>query len=96
MVSTNILGEGTELRLRTYVNGKLRQDSNTSDLLFGVRKLVSFFSTGQTLQAGSLIMTGTAGGVGAAMKPPRFLEDGDEVVVKIEGIGTLRNVMKFE
>lgn len=61
-----------------------------------VKNLVSFYSTGQTLQAGSLIMTGTPGGVGAVMKPPEFLKDGDEVVVEIEGIGTLRNVMKFE
>jgi 2-keto-4-pentenoate hydratase/2-oxohepta-3-ene-1,7-dioic acid hydratase in catechol pathway len=97
IVSTKVLGDGTGLRLRTYVNGDLRQDSNTSDLLFGVRKLVSFLSTGQTLEKGSLIMSGTPGGVGAAMKPkPQFLKDGDEVVVEIEGIGKLRNVMQFE
>ncbi|PCH02622.1 Hypothetical protein PENO1_036750 [Penicillium occitanis (nom. inval.)] len=97
IVSTKVLGDASGLRLRTYVNGELRQESNTSDLLFGVRKLVSFLSTGQTLEKGSLIMSGTPGGVGAAMKPtPQFLKNGDEVVVEIGGIGTLRNVMQFE
>jgi 2-keto-4-pentenoate hydratase/2-oxohepta-3-ene-1,7-dioic acid hydratase in catechol pathway len=53
-------------------------------------------STGQTLQKGSLIMTGTPGGVGFGMKPVRFLGDGDEVVVEIEGVGKVVNVMRFE
>ncbi|OQU98884.1 hypothetical protein CLAIMM_04596 [Cladophialophora immunda] len=96
IVSPRILGDASGLRLRTYVNGELRQDSDTSDLCFGVRKLVSFYSTGQTLEAGSLIMTGTPGGVAAAMKTPKYLQDGDEVVVEIEGIGKLRNVIKFD
>lgn len=96
IVSTKVLGDASGLRLTTHVNGELRQESNTSDLCFGVRKLVSFFSTGQTLQAGSLIMTGTPDGVAAVMTPPKWLKDGDEVVVEIEGIGKLRNVMKFE
>ncbi|CAI4217820.1 unnamed protein product [Parascedosporium putredinis] len=55
----------------TYVNGEVRQSTNTSDLCFGVAKLVEFCSQGQTLQKGSLIMTGTPGGVGLFMKPPR-------------------------
>ena len=92
IVSSRVLGEGSGLRLTTHVDGQLRQDANTSDLLFGVRSLVSFFSTDQTLKAGSVIMTGTPGGVGAAMKPPKFLKDGNSVVVEIQGIGKLRNV----
>lgn len=97
IVSTKILGDASGLALRTYVNGDARQDSDTGDLCFGVRKLVSFYSTGSTLEAGSLIMTGTPGGVAAAMKPePRYLKDGDEVVVEIQGIGKLRNTMRFE
>ncbi|KAK3175527.1 hypothetical protein K4F52_010192 [Lecanicillium sp. MT-2017a] len=96
IVSPHVLGEAFGLPLRTYVNGSAKQDSNTADLVFGVRKLVSFLSTGQTLKAGSLIMTGTPGGVGVAMKPPQFLADGDEVVVEIKGIGKVRNVMRFE
>jgi 2-keto-4-pentenoate hydratase/2-oxohepta-3-ene-1,7-dioic acid hydratase in catechol pathway len=96
IVSTKVLGDAKGLSLKTYVNGEVRQDTNTNDLCFGVRKLVSFFSTGQTLEKGSLIMTGTPGGVGIGMKPPKYLKDGDEVVVEIEGIGKVVNTMKFE
>ncbi|KAF2479918.1 hypothetical protein BDY17DRAFT_318541 [Neohortaea acidophila] len=95
LVSSRLLGDGGKLKLRTWVNGEERQNSDTSDLCFGVRKLVSWFSQGQTLQKGSLIMTGTPGGVGVAMKPQTYLKDGDEVAVEIEGIGRLVNTMKF-
>jgi 2-keto-4-pentenoate hydratase/2-oxohepta-3-ene-1,7-dioic acid hydratase in catechol pathway len=83
------------LTLQTRVNAEIRQETNTSDLWFGVRKLIAFCSQGQTLQKGSLIMTGTPGGVGLFMKPPRFLKDGDVVTVEIENIGTLRNTVTF-
>ncbi|KAK3673336.1 hypothetical protein LTR78_006882 [Recurvomyces mirabilis] len=96
IVSTKVLGDAGGLAMKTYVNGELRQDTNTSDLCFGVKKLVSFFSTGQTLEKGTLIMTGTPGGVGFGMKPPKWLKDGDEVVVEIEGIGKVVNKMQFE
>lgn len=96
IVSTKLLGDASTLRLRTIVNGEERQNVGTADLCFGVKKLVSFLSTGQTLKKGSLIMTGTPGGVGLGMKPAKFLKDGDEVVVDIEGIGKVVNVMKFE
>lgn len=96
LVRQDLLDEADTLSLRTSVNGELRQESNTSDLCFGVRKLVAFCSQGQTLQRGSLIMTGTPGGVGLFMKPPNFLKDGDEVTVEIGCIGTLRNTLSFE
>ncbi|EMF14057.1 fumarylacetoacetate hydrolase family protein [Sphaerulina musiva SO2202] len=96
IVSTSVLGDASGLTLRTMVNGEERQNSNTSDLCFGVKKLVSFLSTGQTLQAGTLIMTGTPGGVGLGFKPQKFLKDGDEVVVDIEGIGKVVTTMQFE
>lgn len=96
IASTAVVGDASGLKLRTYVNGELRQESDTADLVFGVKKLVSFLSTGQTLQAGSLIMTGTPGGVGFGMKPPVWLKDGDEVAVDIEGIGKVVNKMQFE
>ena len=62
LVSASVLGDASELKLQTSVNGDIRQDSNTKDLLFGVRKLVSFLSQGTTLRKGSLIMTGTPSG----------------------------------
>jgi 2-keto-4-pentenoate hydratase/2-oxohepta-3-ene-1,7-dioic acid hydratase in catechol pathway len=97
IVSPELLGDASGLKLVTRVNGEERQNTDTKDLCFGVKKLVSFLSTGQTLKRGSLIMTGTPGGVGIGMKPkPVWLKDGDEVEVEIEGIGKVVNVMSFE
>jgi 2-keto-4-pentenoate hydratase/2-oxohepta-3-ene-1,7-dioic acid hydratase in catechol pathway len=96
LVSSALLNDASDLPLQTFVNGEVRQDSNTADLYFDVRKLVAFCSQGQTLQRGSLIMTGTPGGVGLFFKPPRFLIDGDVVDVRIGGIGRLSNRMKFD
>lgn len=95
LVSAEVLGAADGQDLRTYVNGDLRQSGNTGDLCHGVREIIAFCSQGQTLQKGSLIMTGTPGGVGLFMKPPTFLKHGDEVVVEISGIGKLRNTMHF-
>lgn len=96
LVASATLGAADRQELETKVNGDLRQKGNTSDLCFGVQQLVAFCSQGQTLQRGSLIMTGTPGGVGLFMNPPTFLRSGDVVEVCIEGIGTLRNVMWFQ
>lgn len=73
----------------------MRQDSNTSDLLFGVRKIVSFCSQGTTLQRGSVILTGTPSGVAMGMAVPKWLKDGDVVEVAISGIGSIKNKMMF-
>ncbi|KAI4907766.1 hypothetical protein J4E90_009173 [Alternaria incomplexa] len=96
IVATHVLGEANKQSLRTMVNGEIRQEGNTSDLCFGVRRLVAFCSQGQTLQRGSLIMTGTPGGVALFMKPQAFLEDGDRVEVEIGGIGRMSNRMSFD
>lgn len=95
LVSSKVLGAADQQELRTYVNGELRQQGGTGDLCHGVRQLVAFCSQGQTLQKGSLIMTGTPGGVGLFMKPPNFLKNGDEVEVEITGIGKLRHSIEF-
>jgi 2-keto-4-pentenoate hydratase/2-oxohepta-3-ene-1,7-dioic acid hydratase in catechol pathway len=95
LVSSAVLGAADKQELQTIVNGEVRQKGNTSDLCHGVRDLVAFCSQGQTLQKGSLIMTGTPGGVGLFMKPPTFLKDGDIVEVEISGIGRLKNTIKF-
>ena len=63
------------------------QDGNTKTLIFGVKKIVSFVSEYMTLLPGDVIMTGTPPGVGAGMKPPRFLQVGDKMRVGIEGLG---------
>lgn len=96
LVSSELLGDAGRQALTVTVNGEKRQEGNTSDLCFGVKELVAFCSQGQTLQRGSLIMTGTPGGVGLFMKPPTFLKDADVVEVEIEGIGKLVNQIQFE
>lgn len=96
LASTAVLGAADDLRLTTTVNGEVRQEGQTGDLCFGVKKLVAFCSQGQTLRRNSLIMTGTPGGVGLFMAPPQFLKDGDIVEVEISGIGRIENVVHFE
>src|SRR5690242_2713107 len=81
------------LRLRTWVNGELRQDSSTSDLVFGPRALVDFIAETITLEPGDLILTGTPSGVGMSMDPPRFLESGDVVRMEIEGLGVIEHAV---
>jgi 2-keto-4-pentenoate hydratase/2-oxohepta-3-ene-1,7-dioic acid hydratase in catechol pathway len=78
-----------DLRLRTWVNGELRQDSRTSDLIFGCEELVRFISQTCTLRPGDLILTGTPNGVGMALDPPRFLQSGDAVRIEIERLGVI-------
>jgi 2-keto-4-pentenoate hydratase/2-oxohepta-3-ene-1,7-dioic acid hydratase in catechol pathway len=79
------------LRLWTDLNGRRVQDSSTSDMAFGVDKLVVYLSSVMTLTPGDLILTGTPEGVGLGQKPPRYLAPGDVVSVGVENIGTFEN-----
>ncbi len=80
--------------LRSRLNGKTMQDSNTNDLIFSVSHLVSFLSCNMTLLPGTAILTGTPSGVGVARKPPVFLRAGDSMECEVEGIGVLRNPIR--
>jgi acylpyruvate hydrolase len=80
-----------DLRLTCHVNGELRQDSRTSDLIFGPQALVDFIAEAITLEPGDLILTGTPSGVGQAMDPPRFLGDGDVVRCEVERLGVIEH-----
>jgi acylpyruvate hydrolase len=91
LVTADILGDGGSLGIRTLVNGVVKQDSTTSNLVFGTAELVSDLSRITTLDPGDLIFTGTPGGVGAARTPPEFLRSGDLLEIEIDGIGALRN-----
>ncbi|MBL8762725.1 MAG: fumarylacetoacetate hydrolase family protein [Phycisphaerae bacterium] len=84
------------LRLVTRVNGTVMQDSNTSDLIFSVPTLISELSRGTTLPEGTVIITGTPGGVGMARTPQVWLRHGDVVEIEIEKLGVLRNRVRFE
>ena len=97
LVSPRVVGAADDLDLQTFVNGELRQSSNTSDLLFGVKEIINFISQGTTIERGTVIMTGTPAGVAMGMKPaPKWLKDGDVVEVKIQHLGSCKNRMVFE
>jgi acylpyruvate hydrolase len=81
------------LALRTLVNGELRQESSTSNLIFKVPELVAFISETCTLQPGDLILTGTPSGVGMGLDPPRFLASGDVVRIEIERLGAIEHAI---
>ena len=84
-------GDPDNVRLQLRLNGTVMQDTSTSDLIFSCRQLVSFLSHQFTLLPGTVILTGTPGGVGRARRPPVFLRPGDRVEVELEGVGTLAN-----
>ena len=84
------------LKLTTKVNGEVRQESNTSDMIFSVRQIIAHCSQATTLRKGMIIMTGTPGGVGWFMEPKGYLKDGDVVEVEFEGVGVLKNTMAFD
>ena len=86
--------EPGDLRLRTWVNGELRQDSRTSDLIFDCPTLVDFIAQTCTLTPGDLILTGTPSGVGMALDPPQFLQSGDSVRIAIEGLGHIEHAVE--
>lgn len=94
LVTPDELGEAADLRLTTRLNGRIVQDSRTSDLIFGVTELVAHLSAGTTLLPGTVILTGTPEGVGFVREPPLYLQPGDVVEMEIEGIGALRNPVR--
>ena len=83
--------DGTNTRVRCWVNGELRQDARTTDLIFDIPTLIETLSAGITLQPGDIIATGTPAGVGIGFKPPKYLVAGDTVRIEIDGIGVLEN-----
>ncbi|MGW6455747.1 alpha/beta fold hydrolase [Streptomyces sp. NPDC055078] len=82
-----------DLRLRTRVNGELRQDASTSLLIFDVADIIEILSAGITLEPGDVIATGTPAGVGIGFEPPKYLTTGDRVVVSAPGLGELANTI---
>jgi 2-keto-4-pentenoate hydratase/2-oxohepta-3-ene-1,7-dioic acid hydratase in catechol pathway len=91
MVTADEVGDPHGLHLRTWVNGELRQEATTDQLMYNCWEMVEHLSTAFTLEPGDVISTGTPSGVGIAMRPPRLLKSGDTVRIQIEGIGTLEN-----
>lgn len=84
------------LQVRTILNGKEMQNSNTRNLIYNVNKIIAYASQGTTLEPGDLIPTGTPFGVGFSRKPPVYLKDGDECVCTVEKIGEIRNKIRLK
>jgi acylpyruvate hydrolase len=82
-----------EMRLRTLVNGEVRQDASCGQMITGVPELIAYISAGITLEPGDIIATGTPSGVALGMTPPVYLEPGDKVSIEITGIGELVNTV---
>lgn len=91
MTTVDELSDGSGLAISSAVNGVTKQQSNTDQLVFGVKELVAEISKAVTLMPGDLIATGTPGGVGAARTPPEWLVDDDMLTISIEGIGKIEN-----
>jgi 2-keto-4-pentenoate hydratase/2-oxohepta-3-ene-1,7-dioic acid hydratase in catechol pathway len=91
VVTRDEVPDPQRLRLRLSVNGVVKQDASTSDMIYPVEAVVSWLSVGMTLLPGMLVATGTPEGVGFARRPPEFLRPGDQVEAEVEGIGVLLN-----
>lgn len=96
IVDRNELPSSSGLNISCTVNGEVRQNANTRELVFSVPVIISDLSKGMTLLPGDIICTGTPAGVGASFNPYRFLDDGDLVECSIEGIGTISNRIKVD
>jgi 2-keto-4-pentenoate hydratase/2-oxohepta-3-ene-1,7-dioic acid hydratase in catechol pathway len=83
--------DGNQTRVRGWVNGELRQDADTRDLIFDIPTLIETCSRGITLYPGDVIATGSPAGVGMGMNPPQYLKSGDVVRIEIDGIGSIEN-----
>lgn len=95
-VTSDEIQDPQQLAIRSILNGEVMQDSSTSDMIFSVARIISFCSQAFTLEAGDLILTGTPHGVGLGRNPKVFMQDGDKIVVEIEGIGRLENMCRVE
>ena len=97
LVTAEEFSEGySNLRVTTRVNGEIRQDDTTANILYDFSYLISYASTWNALEVGDIISTGTPTGSGARMTPPVWLRSGDNVEVEVSGVGVLRNPIKNE
>lgn len=91
LVTADEIDDPHNLAIRAILNGAVMQESNTGEMIFSVAELLSFISQAMTLNPGDVVLTGTPPGVGVFREPQRFLRDGDEITIEIEGIGRLTN-----
>lgn len=91
IVTADEIPDPHTLQLRCLVNGELRQDENTNDLIYNIWQQIAYLSAAFTLEPGDILATGTPSGVGAAMQPPVFLQSGDVVRCEVEKVGAIEN-----
>jgi 2-keto-4-pentenoate hydratase/2-oxohepta-3-ene-1,7-dioic acid hydratase in catechol pathway len=91
IVTQDELGDASNLQMHTKVNGVIKQDSSTSNMMYNVKQIISFLSKSFILEPGDIIATGTPSGVGFVRDPPEFLKPGDQVELFIENVGYLTN-----
>jgi 2-keto-4-pentenoate hydratase/2-oxohepta-3-ene-1,7-dioic acid hydratase in catechol pathway len=91
LVTADEIADPHNLNISLTMNGETLQDSNTRELIFKIPELIEFLSSIMTLEAGDIVSTGTPSGVGFSYKPPKWLKPGDEIVIKVEGLGELKN-----
>jgi 2-keto-4-pentenoate hydratase/2-oxohepta-3-ene-1,7-dioic acid hydratase in catechol pathway len=96
IVTADEIADPHELDIELEIDGETMQDSNTRELIFKVPDLIAFLSSVFTLEPGDIVSTGTPSGVGFARKPPRYLRPGEQVTVKVAGIGELVNSVVAE
>jgi 2-keto-4-pentenoate hydratase/2-oxohepta-3-ene-1,7-dioic acid hydratase in catechol pathway len=96
IVTADEIADPQNLAISLVLSGEVLQNSNTRELIFPVPRLIAFLSSVFTLEPGDVISTGTPAGVGAARKPPRWLKPGDQVTVRVEGLGELTNPVVAE
>ena len=96
LVTADEIEDPHNLRVELLLNGEGMQDSSTRELIFKIPELIAHLSAAMTLEPGDVVSTGTPAGVGFSKKPPRWLQEGDECVVRIEGLGELRNPVQLE
>jgi 2-keto-4-pentenoate hydratase/2-oxohepta-3-ene-1,7-dioic acid hydratase in catechol pathway len=94
ITTSNQLPDPGNLKIKTWINGELRQNGKTCDMIFSVAQIIHYLSRVMTLEPCDIIATGTPSGVAMAMKPPKWLNAGDVIRIEIEGIGTLENTVE--
>ena len=94
ITTSNQLPNINDLAIKTWVNGELRQDGNTKDMIFNIGEIIYHLSRIMTLKPCDIIATGTPSGVGMAMRPQKWLNGGDRIKIEIDGIGILENTVE--
>ncbi|KAI4134266.1 MAG: hypothetical protein LQ347_001672 [Umbilicaria vellea] len=96
LVSTSVIPDPQTLKIKALYNDAVVQDGHTSNMIFNIRKQISYLSQGTTLEAGTIFLTGTPAGIGFFRKPAVVLQDGGDIRVQIDKIGTLINKVRYE